>query len=298
MAEIGRINKLTIKKKLEQGVYLDGGEFGDIFLPQKHAVGNCQPGDEVEVFVYIDREERLRATTEKPYATVGQFAKLQVVANELSGAYLDWGLQKNLLVPKREQHTKMEEGKSYVVFVFLDRKTNRIAASSKLDKFLDLQPADYDEGEEVDLFIYDKTALGYKVIVNNAHWGMVYGNEVFQKLHIGQQLKGYIKTIREDLKIDISLQQSGYQRVDSVSQSILKTIKDLGGSIAVTDKSPPEDIYSLFGVSKKTFKKAIGILYKKRFITIGAKGIKLTQKTDYQGKRRGETRPLKNSELS
>jgi predicted RNA-binding protein (virulence factor B family) len=280
MAEIGRINKLTIKRKLDYGAYLDGGESGDILLPKKYVPKKCQPGDEVEVFVYVDREERLRATTQKPYATVGQFAKLRVVANSSSGAYLDWGLQKDLLVPKREQHAKMEEGKSYVVFVFLDKKTNRIIASSKLDKFLDLQSPNYDEGEEVDLFICYKTDLGYKAVVNNSHWGMVYKNEVFQKLHIGQQLKGYIKIIREDLKIDISLQQSGYQKIDNISQSILKTIKDFGGSIAVTDKSPPEDIYSLFGVSKKTFKKAIGALYKKRLITIDTNGIKLAQKLD------------------
>ena len=280
MAEIGRINKLTIKRKLDYGAHLDGGESGDILLPKKYVPKKCQPGDEVEVFVYVDREERLLATTQKPYATVGQFAKLRVVANSSSGAYLDWGLQKDLLVPKREQHAKMEEGKSYVVFVFLDKKTNRITASSKLDKFLSLQSPNYDEGEEVDLFICDKTDLGYKAVVNNSHWGMVYKNEVFQKLHIGQQLKGYIKIIREDLKIDISLQRSGYQRVDNISQSILKTIKDLGGSIAVADKSPPEDIYSLFGVSKKTFKKAIGALYKKRLITIDTNGIKLAQKLD------------------
>lgn len=280
MVKIGRINKLTIKRRLDYGAHLDGGESGGILLPKKYVPKKCQPGDEVEVFVYVDREERLRATTQKPYVTVGQFAKLRVVANSSSGAYLDWGLQKNLLVPKREQHAKMEEGKSYVVFVFLDKKTNRITASSKLDKFLDLQPPNYDEGEEVDLFICYKTDLGYKTIVNNSHWGMIYKNEVFQRLHIGQQLKGYIKIIREDLKIDISLQQSGYQRVDNISQSILKTIKDLGGSIAVTDKSPPEDIYSLFGVSKKTFKKAIGALYKKKLITIDTNDIKLTQKLD------------------
>jgi predicted RNA-binding protein (virulence factor B family) len=280
MVEIGRINKLTIKRKLDYGAHLDGGESGDILLPKKYVPEKCQPGDEVEVFVYVDREERLRATTQKPYVTVGQFAKLRVVANSSSGAYLDWGLQKDLFVPKREQHAKMEEGKSYVVFVFLDKKTNRITASSKLDKFLDLQSPNYDEGEEVDLFIYDKTDLGYKAVVNNSHWGLIYKNEVFQKLHIGQQLKGYIKIIREDLKIDISLQQSGYQKVDNISKSILKTIKDLGGSIAVTDKSPPEDIYSLFGVSKKIFKKAIGALYKKRLIIIDTNGIQLAQKLD------------------
>ncbi len=277
MAQIGRINKLVIKRKRDYGAYLDGGELGDILLPKRYVPKKCQAGDEVEVFVYVDREERLRASTQKPYATVGQFAKLRVAANSSSGTYLDWGLQKDLFVPQREQHAKMEEGKSYVVFVFLDEKTNRVAASSKLDKFLSPQPPNYEKGEEVDLIICEKTDLGYKAVVNNSHWGMVYKNEVFKKIHIGQQLKGYIKKIREDLKIDLSLQQAGYQRVGDISQSILKTIKDLGGRVAVTDKSRPEDIYSLFGVSKKIFKKAIGALYKKRLITIDTNGIKLAQ---------------------
>ncbi|NOR10188.1 MAG: GntR family transcriptional regulator [Desulfovibrionaceae bacterium] len=280
MAQIGRVNKLAIKRTRDDGAHLDGGELGDILLPKKYVPEKCQPGDEIEVFVYADGEDRLRATTQKPYATVGQFAKLRVVANSSSGAYLDWGLQKNLLVPKREQLAKMEEGKSYVVFVFFDKKTNRITASSKLDKFLSFQTPNYDEGEEVDLFIYDKTDLGYKALVNNSHGGMVYKNEVFQKLFIGQQLKGYIKKIREDLKIDLSLQQPGYQKVDDISQTILKTIEDLGGRITVTDKSPPEDVYSLFGVSKKTFKKAIGALYKKRLIIIDTNGISLAPPID------------------
>ncbi len=277
MADIGRINKLKIKRMREDGAQLDGGESGDILLPKKYVPEKCRPGDEVEVFVYEDRDSRLKATPQKPYATVGQVAKLRAVANASSGTYLDWGLQKDLFAPIREQHSKMKKGKSYVVFVFLDKKTNSIKASSKLNKFLNLQTPNYEEGEAVDLFICDKTDLGYKAVVNNSHWGVVYKNEVFQTLHIGQKLKGYIKRIREDLKIDITLQQSGYKRVDDISQRILKTIKDRGGSMAVTDKSPPKDIYALFGVSKKTFKKAIGALYKKRLITIDAKGIKLTR---------------------
>ena len=276
MVEIGRINKLTVKRMRDYGAHLDGGDAGDILLPKKYVPKECRPGDEIEVFVYADREAHLRATTQKPHATVGQFATLRVLANSPSGAYLDWGMEKDLLVPKNEQQSKMEEGTSYVVFVFLDKKTNRITASSKLDKFLGLHSPNYETGEEVDLLICDKTDLGYKVIVNNSHWGMVYKNEVFQRLHTGQRLKGYIKLIREDLKIDISLQQSGYQRVDDISRNILKKIKDLGGSITVTDKSPPKDIYAMFGVSKKTFKKAIGTLYKKRLITIDADGIKPT----------------------
>ena len=278
MAEIGKINKLIIKKKLDDGAYLDGDLSGDIFLSKRDVPKNCRSGDEVEVFVYADKEERLRATTRKPYATVGEFAKLRVVANSSSGSYLDWGMQKDLLVPKSEQHTRMEEGKSYIVFVFLDYKTFRIAASSKLEKFLSVTPPSYREGEEVDLLVYDNTDLGYKVFVDNAYEGILYKNEVFKKLFIGQQLKGYVKKIREDLKIDLNLQKPGYQIVDSISQAILNIIKDHGGKISVTDKSPPEDIYSLFGVSKKTFKKAIGALYKKRLITIDTNSIKLAKR--------------------
>ena len=278
MAQIGKINKLTIKRKLDDGAYLDGDLSGDIFLSKRDVPKKCQPGDEVEVFVYADKEERLRATTRKPYATVGEFAKLRVVANSASGSYLDWGMQKDLLVPKSEQFTRMEEGKSYIVFVFLDLKTYRIAASSKLEKFLSLKPPNYNEGEEVDLIVYESTDLGYKVFVNNAHEGILYKNEVFKKLFIGQQMKGYIKKIRDDLKIDLNLQKPGYQAVDGISQAILNIIKDHGGRILITDKSPPEDIYSLFGVSKKTFKKAIGALYKKRLITIDTNGIKLAKR--------------------
>ena len=277
MAEIGRINKLRVTRKRDYGVHLDGGDSGDILLLKKYAPENCKPGDELEVFVYGDGPKRLRATTQKPYATVGQFAKLRVAANTSSGAFLDWGLQKDLLVPKKEQHARMEEGKLYVVFVFLDEKTGRITASAKLDKFLSLQPPDFAVGEEVDLVIYDRTDMGYKTIVNNTHGGMLYKNEVFRKLHIGQELKGYIKKIRADNKIDLSLQQPGYQKIDAVSRSILKTLKDHDGRIAVTDNSAPDDIYALFGVSKKTFKKAIGALYKKRLISIDANGIKLVR---------------------
>lgn len=275
MAQLGRRNKLTVKRKLDEGAYLDGGVSGDILLPKKYVPKECGPGDEVEVFVYADKEDRLLATTRKPYATVGQFAKLRVAANSSSGAYLDWGLQKNLLVPKREQLAPMEEGKSYIVYVFLDAKSNRITASTRLENFLSLHPPGYADGEEVDVFIHDTTDLGFKVFVNNAHEGMVYKNEVFRKLFIGQQLKGYIKKIREDLKIDVSLQKPGYRAVDDISQAILAALKEYGGRIAVTDKSPPGEIYSLFGVSKKTFKKAIGALYKKRLIIIDGNGIRL-----------------------
>ena len=276
MAEIGRINKLTVKRIRDYGTHLDGGESGDILLPKRYVPENCRPGDVVEVFVYVNKEGRLRASTQKPCATVGQFAKLRVAANTPSGAFLDWGLQKDLLVPKREQITSMEQGKSYLVYVFLDEK-NRITASARLDKFLGQQPPEYAVGEEVDLVIFDRTDMGYKAVVNHSHWGIIYKNEVFQKLDIGQELKGYIKKIRDDKKIDLSLQQSGYKKVGNISQTILTRIKEHGGRIAVTDKSPPEKIHSMFGVSKKVFKQAIGALYKKRLITIDANGIKIVR---------------------
>jgi predicted RNA-binding protein (virulence factor B family) len=278
MAQIGRINTLTVKRMRDYGAHLDGGELGDILLKKRDVPEKCQPGDQVEVFVYLDKGDRLRATTQKPYATVGQFAKLRVVAKSSAGTYLDWGLEKDLFVPRSEQQEKMAKGRSYIVFVFLDEKTNLIAASTKLDRFLSREPPNYREGEEVELFIYEQTDLGYKALMNNAHGGMLYKNEVFRKLHIGQQLPGYIKKIREDHKIDLSLQQPGYQGVDSVARTILQTIRDRGGRINVTDKSPPEEIYAQFGVSKKNFKKAIGGLYKKRLITIDTSGIKLVRR--------------------
>lgn len=283
MAEIGRINTLTVKRIRDDGLILDGGASGDILLPKRYVPKKCRPGDELAVFVYTDREKRLLATTETPHATVGQFARLRVLSSTSDGTYLDWGVQKDLLVPRGEQQVRMAEGKSYIVFVFLDKKSNRIAASSKLDKFLGLRPPDYAVGTEVDLLICDRTDLGYKVIVDDAHWGMIYKNEVFQDLQAGQRMKGYINRIREDLKIDIRLQQPGYQGIDTISRNILEKIRDSGGTMAVTDKSPPGTIYAHFGVSKKIFKKAIGTLYKKRLITIDTRGIRLSRTSGRKG---------------
>jgi hypothetical protein len=274
MVQIGKINRLSVKGTQAYGIHLDGGASGDILLKDKYAARKYQPDDKIDVFVYVDRDQRLVATTQKPYATVGEFAKLKVVSNSAAGAFMDWGLESDLFVPKSEQQDNMREGKSYVVFIFLSEKNNRITASSKLDKFLDLQPPEYEEGEEVDLIVYAQTDLGYNAVVNSAHIGMIYENEVFQKLVIGQRLRGYVKKIREDLKIDLRLQQTGYQIIDDVSQTILNIINDSSGTVAVTDKSPPEDIYNLFGVSKKVFKKAIGALYKKRLIIIETDCIK------------------------
>jgi len=273
MAEIGKINKLTVKRIRDYGAHLDGGELGDIRLKHKEVPPNCQAGDELDVFLYYDRDDLLRATTRMPAATIGQFATLPVRATTSAGSFLDWGLEKDLFVPKSEQQERMEVGESYLVYLFMDQYSERITASAKLDKFLSEEIPPYQENEEVDLLIYAQTDLGYKALVNQAHSGVIYKSEVFQELVVGQQLKGYVKKVREDLKIDLSLQKVGAQRSDAVAQTILQVLIKNNGRIKVTDKSPPEVIYDMFGVSKKTFKKAVGGLYKKRLITIDGEGI-------------------------
>jgi len=275
MLQIGKVNSLKIRGTQPDGIHLDAGGAGDIILPPKSVPATSQVGDEVEVFVYVDKENKLQATVQKPSAMVGEFACLQVVADSSAGSFLHWGMENDLLVPKGEQQHRMETGQSYVVFILLSDKTNRIIASSRLDNFTSKDAPAYKEGEEVDLMLCEQTDLGYSALINKSHMGMIYTSEVFQKLEVGQQLKGYIKKIREDQKIDLILQQPGYKGVDDIAQAILTLIQESGGTVAVTDKSPPEEIYALFSVSKKVFKKAIGSLYKKRLITIGPDGISL-----------------------
>lgn len=275
MSEIGKINNLQIIKELNFGIYLDGKEFGEILLPKRYVPENYKIDDFIDVFIYRDSEERLIATTEKPYAMVGDFAFLKVLTINEIGAFLDWGLTKDLFVPFREQKQKMQKGNFYLVFVYLDNESNRIAASSRLDKFLNKTPADYQINQEVDLIIRNKTDMGYKVIINNSHSGVLYKNEVFQTLKEGQKIKGFIKKIREDEKIDVSLQKSGYEKVEKLTEKIINKLKENNGFISVTDKTSPEIIYNTFGVSKKTYKKSIGVLYKKRIINIEKDGIKL-----------------------
>lgn len=275
MAEIGKLNNLIVLKEVDFGVYFDGEELGEILLPKRYLPENLSLGDVIEVFIYLDSEDRLIATTEKPLAQVGEFAFLKVVSETKFGAFLEWGLSKNLLVPFSEQNQIMEQGRSYMVYIYLDEASQRIAASAKLEKFLDHEPIPYQEGDEVELVIFNKTNIGYKAIIEGTHSGILYDNEVFQHLKNGQHIKGFIKKIREDNKIDLSLQKSGYENVDEVAEKILTKLKTEDGIIQVTDKSPPEVINAVFGVSKKTFKKSIGALYKKRLIKIDDDSIKL-----------------------
>ena len=274
MLSIGKINTLNIVKKQGADIYLDNGLSAKVLLADKKPSENCQVGDALDVFVYVDSEGHLAATTKIPLAQVDDIAWLKVVSLNYVGAFLDWGLPKDLLVPFSEQHHEMEVGKSYLVKVFLDDK-NRIAATTKIDRFIADEAIDFEVGQKVSLIIADKTELGFKAIVNNTHWGLLYQNELFQPLRRGQKLDGYIKQIREDGKIDLILQEPGYGKVVSLTDKILIKLNKNNGVLALSDKSPPEAIYAAFGVSKKVFKQAIGALYKKQLITIDKDGIKL-----------------------
>ncbi|QGY46681.1 GntR family transcriptional regulator [Maribellus comscasis] len=275
MAEIGKINTLKVVRETDNGLYLDGENLGEILMPQKFATKEIRENNEAVVFVYSDSEDRLVATTENPLAKVGEFAYLKAVATSRFGAFLDWGLPKDLLVPFSEQKNKMEVGKYYLVYLFVDLLTNRIAASAKLNKFLDNTPPEYNQGEKVQLTIVEETDLGYKAIVNNEHWGILYKNQVFIPLSTGQRVTGYINKIREDDKIDLLLEKPGYEKIDSISQKILDVLNENRGFIALTDKSSPEMIQAMLGISKKNFKKALGNLYKKRMIEFKSDGIRL-----------------------
>lgn len=275
MLNIGNYNTLKIIKILSFGAYLDGGEGKEILLPTRYVPDGAQVGDEVEVFIYHDNEGRLIATTLHPKAVVGEFAFMQVKSVNTTGAFLDWGLMKDLLVPYKEQKLTMREGKWYLVYVRLDHVTGRVMASARIEKFLNNIPPKYEFNQEVSLLVADDTEIGYKVIVNNLHWGMVYHNQVFQRLEKGEHLKGYVKEIREDDKLDISLTPLGYQKVDGIAQTILQALQMQNGFLPVHDKSDPEVIYSLFRCSKKAFKQAIGALYRQHRIALEPDGIRL-----------------------
>ncbi len=275
MVEIGNYNTLKIIKILSFGAYLDGGNGLEILLPTRYVPQDAKIDDTVKVFIYHDNEGRLIATTAKPLAVAGEFQFMEVKSVNKTGAFLEWGLMKDLLVPFKEQKMPMKEGKWYLVYVHVDHVTKRIVASARIDKYLDNTIPDYTFNQEVDLLVADETEIGYKVIINNTHWGLVYRNEIFQRLEKGDHLKGYIKEVREDEKIDVSLTPLGYQKVEGIACIILESLKAQGGFIAVHDKSEPDLIYSLFRCSKKAFKQAIGSLYKQKLITIEPQGIKL-----------------------
>lgn len=274
MLNIGKINRLNVVKKQGANIYLAKGMSANVLLADKKPPENSQIGDTLDVFVYVDSEGHLAASTKIPLAQVDDIAWLKVVSLNYVGAFLDWGLPKDLLVPFSEQHHEMEVGKSYLVKLFLDDK-NRIAATTKIDRFIEDESINFELGQKVLLIIADKTELGVKAIVNHTHWGMLYQNELFKPVRKGQKTYGYIKQIREDGKIDLILQEPGYGKVISLTDKILIKLNKNNGVLMLSDKSPPDAIYAAFGVSKKVFKQAIGALYKKQLISIDKNGIKL-----------------------
>jgi len=275
MTEIGKINHLEVVKEVDFGIYLDGGDLGEILMPKRYVPEGTMPGDHLDAFIYLDSEDRLVATTEKPLAMVEEFALLQVVSVTPVGAFLNWGLPKDLFVPFREQRQPMEEGKKYLVYVYVDTNTKRIAASSKIEHYLDNIPVDYDLDEEVDLIVVNETDLGYNAIIDNSHFGILYKNEVFQPLNPGDRVQGYIKKIRTDGKIDLRLEKIGYEKISAFVDRIIVELQKNKGFLPLTDKSSPEEIYKTFKISKKNFKAAVGALYKKKFIVLEENGIRL-----------------------
>lgn len=275
MTEIGKVNHLYVVKEVDFGIYLDGGDLGEILMPKQYVPEGTQPEDMIDAFIYLDSEDRLVATTLKPFAMVEEFALLEVVSVTPVGAFLNWGLPKDLFVPFREQRQPMEEGKKYLVYVYVDTNSKRIAASSKIENYLDNIPVDYDVDENVDLIIVNETDLGYNAIIDNSHLGVIFKNEVFQPLNPGDKVQGFIKKIRTDGKIDLCLQKAGYEKISEFADKIIAELQKQNGFLALTDKSSPEDIYHTFKFSKKNFKAAIGALYKKRIIALEEKGIRL-----------------------
>lgn len=273
---LGRFNILKVVKKVDFGMYLDGGEEGRILLPSRYVPQGCEVGDELNVFLYLDNEERLVATTQQPLAQVGDFACLRVAWVNQYGAFLDWGLMKDLFVPFREQRERMEVGRRYVVHVHLDDESYRIVASAKVERYLSMdERPPFQSGDEVDVLVWKRTDLGYKVIVDNRYAGLLFENQVFRPLRVGDKMQAYVRQVRPDSKIDLALQREGRGKVADFSEELLEYIRRNQGRIQLTDKSPAEDIYAAFGVSKKTFKQAVGDLYKRRLIRLEADGIRL-----------------------
>lgn len=277
MIKVGQFNKLRVVKTVPFGIYLDGDDWGEILLPNKVVPKGTQVNDILDVFIYFDSEDKIIATTIRPHVLLGHCAFLKVIDVNRVGAFLDWGLDKDLLVPIPEQNRPMEKDKSYIVYLKQDNK-GRIIASSKIDHFLSKSPANFKQGDEVSLLIAATTELGTKVIINDSHWGLVHSADIFQTLSFGKKMQGYIKTVREDGKIDVALRKMGQDSIRELALRILTELQKKGGFLPLHDKSPSLDIQQAFGESKKSFKSAIGNLYKQGEITIEENGIRLRDK--------------------
>ncbi|EGQ8117025.1 GntR family transcriptional regulator [Vibrio parahaemolyticus] len=276
MIKIGQINSLEVIKKADFGVFLDGDDYGSVLLPNKHVPEGTELGDHIEVFLYFDSESQLAATIDKPIAQVGEWGLMKIEGINQTGAFVNWGIkEKDLLIPFSEQRARFTAGQNILVYVYTDKASGRIVGTTKFNKWLDKTPANYEVNEEVDLIIAERSQLGYKAIVNGKHWGMIFPSDVFGKLFIGKKLKGYIKQVREDGKIDLSLQKVGVAKMDDLSSKIIDLLEKKGGFLPLNDKSSPEAIFDAFRTSKGTYKKAIGGLYKQGKIVIEKDGIRL-----------------------
>lgn len=275
MATLGTFNRLKVTRSVAAGIYVDAGSFGELKLPGWDVTTALEAGNEVDVFIFPDVEGQIVASMRKPLAMPGEAALMKVAAVTASGALVEWGMPKNLFVPLKEQAQKMVKGFSYVVYVHFDKRSNALIGSSALEKYLTTTPGGLQLNQEVSLLICDQSELGYRVIINNSSLGFIYQNDLFQKLKIGERVPGFIKNIREDGRVDLYLQKPGYEKIIDISDQVYEKLKAAGGYLAVTDKSPAEDIYALFATSKKNYKKAVGGLYKKGLITIEDAGIRL-----------------------
>lgn len=272
---LGKMNHMKVVRKADFGLYLDGGPTGDVLLPNRYVPKGTRIGDEIDVFIYLDQDERPVATTERPLAMVGDFAFLTVAWVNEFGAFLDWGLMKDVFCPFREQKRRMEKGRAYMVHIHLDEETYRIVASAKIEHYLSKERPPYKAGDEVDILVWQKTDLGFKVIIDNHYGGLVYTDQIFRYVHTGDRLEGYVQLVRPDGKVDVTLQPTGRQQTVDFAETLLQWLKDNGGHCDLGDKSDAEDIKRMFQVSKKTYKRAIGDLYKRRLIRIEETGISL-----------------------
>jgi predicted RNA-binding protein (virulence factor B family) len=276
MAILGKPNVLTVLKDRRPGLYLDGGDLGEILLPGDSIPQGAGPGDQLEVFTYRDSEDRLVASTRMPVAFVGDFAALEVrQVNPRMGAFLDWGLNKDLLLPMREQEKKVRVGETVVVFIFVDEKSGRIVASTRLSEHIDTTPPPYTDGSKVSLLIASPTPLGYNAVIDNSRLGLLYRSEIGMDLHVGEKYEGYVRSVRPDGKIDLGLDPQGYRRVAPLANEILKALRAGKGRLALSDRSSPEDIRIAFQTSKKAFKQALGSLYRQQLIEINDDGVTL-----------------------
>lgn len=277
MIQIGQYHTLKATRETKSGLYLSDAEGQEILLPGKYIPKNIKTGDEISVFIYKDSEDRLVATTQHPKITLHQFAYLQVKAVNAYAAFVDWGLEKDLFVPYKEQPQKLIADKYYVFYLYIDEQTDRLVASANVKRFLNNENLTVQAGDEVELLIWESTDLGYNVIVNNLYKGLIYKNELFTSIEIGERRKGYIKKIREENKLDIQLQKSGYENVEPNAAKIIAQLKANHGFLPLHDNSAPEDITRQLEMSKKTFKKAIGLLYKQQLIQLTENGIYLNE---------------------